>query len=744
MNWLRKMFSKRSSKYTFITWVSFFGTILLTTIVISVVLYQNFERINLNAISSINKELSIQADNISSYIQGVIKISGMQTFYNPSVSKLRVGKNIKNFDMIMGIRELNSFASSNPSIHSVYVYNGQQDYIYATADNVSDSTDRFADQEAVKLLKNCKPEDRLVPTFRTIYGTNLSEGQDVYTFIMYELKTDGRSFDNALIINVYSDWINNILFQSNSYLDALIVDKDGHIVASTENVEKSISEFDGLNIRKILDSGDENGYIIAHSSFEKMVYLYAKLTCNDWYYIRIMPYSECMKDLSALKTKTFSIVIFVFIAGLGISLIMLMRIYIPFRKIILSLSKAIKGNNQDVDFILENIDYLVEDAMNTSKTKESYAALLKEEFLKQLLKGPVPQMENIARNFKQYNINLSLDEPFTLLIIQGDKLKDYIDVLKSIAPKAAVEGVLMSGYSILLLQFIDSQDIERICSHIQGAAHAGLVAYSKPIYGYSNLKKSYIRMCEVAAFHIFYPDQAVLSEKMLDQKLKDNVYPDKMESELISELKCGNLEQAKKQFNLILKEMLNYRYNTILFTFKRLYLTVMSLYKDICGFENEETLPATLEALEDKFHSIQNFQEITVIFFDFFERICQQIEYNRQSKNAKLVEYVKRRIAESYSDPNLSPQQLSDEIGMSCPYLVKLFKSSEGVSISSYIKEVRIEKAKDLLRASNFSIKDIADQVGFANSQYFFTLFKNSTNKTPKEYRLIVRQSRNN
>ncbi|HBM76053.1 MAG TPA: hypothetical protein DD429_10960 [Clostridiaceae bacterium] len=740
MKRLREIFLKSSSKYSLMTWIVFISTIMFTTIVISVVLYQNFERVTLNTITSLNHELSIQADSVSNHIQEVIEISGMQTFYNPLVSRLRQAKMIKNFDVIAGIRELNAFASSNPYVHSVYVYNGRQDCIYATSDSVSDNSIRFKDQDAVKLFKNCKPEDRLTPIFRTINKPNSDGVQNVYTYIMYELNSDGKSIDNGLIINIYSDWISQVLLQTDSGSNTLIIDKSGNMIANSMNSIHDIDWKDRHNIKNILVSNNGNGYFIDSSRPEKMLYIYSKLNCNDWYLFRIAPYSECMQGLSELKEKTLSIIMLIFLMGAGISLIMLMRIYIPFNKMLHSIAKVNNESSEDMNSILKNLDFIVENALDTAQTKESYASLLKSEFLKQLLKDPVPQAENIKQNFKMYNIHLDLNNPITFLMVCGDRLDEYMKIIRDIATQAIVEGIFMNGDSILLLQSVDIDSLHYICGQIHSISNCNLVAYSKPIYEIRNLKKCYNRMCEVISFHIFYPDCPVLSESILDNKLEDNIYPVKLESDLISALKGGKSDQAKKKYDLILATMLNYRYNTIMFTFKRLYLTVLSLYKNLFGQENDESLPSTIEALDDKFNMVHNFDEITAIFFYMFDCISKQVEYNKQSRNVRLIEQLKSRIKNSYSDPNLSPQSLADEIGISCSYLGKLFHSFEGISISEYIKQVRIEQAKHLLCFSNFSIKDIANQIGFANIQYFYTLFKKNTQKTPREYRFVMRK----
>lgn len=68
-------------------------------------------------------------------------------------------------------------------------------------------------------------------------------------------------------------------------------------------------------------------------------------------------------------------------------------------------------------------------------------------------------------------------------------------------------------------------------------------------------------------------------------------------------------------------------------------------------------------------------------------------------------------------------------------YVSQLFKKEAGTTFSKYLTELRITKAKDLLKSEDLSISDIAMKVGFNDYFYFLKTFKRITGKTPSEYR---------
>ena len=103
----------------------------------------------------------------------------------------------------------------------------------------------------------------------------------------------------------------------------------------------------------------------------------------------------------------------------------------------------------------------------------------------------------------------------------------------------------------------------------------------------------------------------------------------------------------------------------------------------------------------------------------------------------QVLDYVDLHFA----DPDLSLKWIATNVlYMNVDYVSKEFLRQTGRKFTDYLTELRIAKAKVLLKgARNEKIYEIADQVGFSNNpQYFVQLFKNATGMTPKAW---IRQS---
>jgi AraC family transcriptional regulator of arabinose operon len=81
---------------------------------------------------------------------------------------------------------------------------------------------------------------------------------------------------------------------------------------------------------------------------------------------------------------------------------------------------------------------------------------------------------------------------------------------------------------------------------------------------------------------------------------------------------------------------------------------------------------------------------------------------------------------------------LADRCGLSVSRLSHLFREQVGVTPQHFIEQQRIDRAGQLLRLTQLSIKEIAGKVGFENPFYFTLRFKKQTGKSPSDYRRQV------
>ncbi len=100
----------------------------------------------------------------------------------------------------------------------------------------------------------------------------------------------------------------------------------------------------------------------------------------------------------------------------------------------------------------------------------------------------------------------------------------------------------------------------------------------------------------------------------------------------------------------------------------------------------------------------------------------------------KKIEAIKLFIQENYYK-KITLKKISDICDTNYCYLSSVFKKKTGVSFSKYVKSLKIESAKTLLKESLLEIKEISYKIGYKSLTHFYQDFKSLVGIPPKEYR---------
>ncbi len=110
-------------------------------------------------------------------------------------------------------------------------------------------------------------------------------------------------------------------------------------------------------------------------------------------------------------------------------------------------------------------------------------------------------------------------------------------------------------------------------------------------------------------------------------------------------------------------------------------------------------------------------------------------EYVTAASQPSTAVYEVCQYIKAHLDEELTRDRLAAMVFVSPDYLSHVFREKMSQSLTGYIMEQRVRRAKDLLLSSKNSIRDVAILCGFQNISYFAKQFKRATAKTPQEYR---------
>lgn len=99
----------------------------------------------------------------------------------------------------------------------------------------------------------------------------------------------------------------------------------------------------------------------------------------------------------------------------------------------------------------------------------------------------------------------------------------------------------------------------------------------------------------------------------------------------------------------------------------------------------------------------------------------------------KAIDYIHQHYAEQ-----VTLNEVSENIFVTTFYISRMFKQELGTSFIDYLNDVRIEKAKELLKDVKYKTYEVASLVGISDPHYFSKLFKKHSGMTPSEYREAI------
>lgn len=153
---------------------------------------------------------------------------------------------------------------------------------------------------------------------------------------------------------------------------------------------------------------------------------------------------------------------------------------------------------------------------------------------------------------------------------------------------------------------------------------------------------------------------------------------------------------------------------------------------------NEEIVHLYRQAIEVADRENAYFQQMLAGITNHLLGLMYSLDRNNQfNTNEHSITQINRAriLMHENIESALSIQEIAKELGMSYSSFRKLFKEYTGLSPACYFQDIKLQRAKDLLRYTPISIKEIAYTLNFESPDYFSTQFKKKTGKRPRDFR---------
>lgn len=110
----------------------------------------------------------------------------------------------------------------------------------------------------------------------------------------------------------------------------------------------------------------------------------------------------------------------------------------------------------------------------------------------------------------------------------------------------------------------------------------------------------------------------------------------------------------------------------------------------------------------------------------------------KSTLSSDFLDQAKGLVLDEISNEQFGVSELAEAMNMSRSSLLRKIKKHTGLSASQFIRNVRLEKAKELLTDSEMTVSEISFEVGFSNSSYFIKCYREHFGHPPGEARKII------
>ena len=164
--------------------------------------------------------------------------------------------------------------------------------------------------------------------------------------------------------------------------------------------------------------------------------------------------------------------------------------------------------------------------------------------------------------------------------------------------------------------------------------------------------------------------------------------------------------------------------------------TTLCIREAITAGISADTAYAVGDGYIESMAQCKSISELNSLNLSMFEDFIFRVRKHRTNPAVSPQIRSCRDYIELHSEQALKLHSLAKQVGYSEYYLSRKFKKEMGVSISTYIRYVRVERSKLMLVSTSKPISEIADLLHFASSSHYSESFREVTGKTPQQYRM--------
>lgn len=396
--------------------------------------------------------------------------------------------------------------------------------------------------------------------------------------------------------------------------------------------------------------------------------------------------------------------------------------------------------------------------MLKKRYEESLPLIIDNYFTSCLISSSAANQDDIE-NLKRYGVRLD-DHAYLLAFVRIERNEELEDVIEYEKRKLSVRSVassildknrydyysfLFNGGIVFLIKEkgtlfrkqVDTTlyEMVKMCEKfLQVRIDIGVSSLHRT---FSELKEAYQEGEKALGYsHFLNAGRIIYLDQLEEKRPRMPSLGEEEIKHLEHTVRFGSDRELAEQFGK-LKEQVNRQREA--FTSYRLY--IVSLVNIAVTFA--DSVEADLQELLgddvlDRMAKLSSMDQAFDWALAILRRLREWNMHNKMSNSQRYLDNAVRYIEMNYTDNGLSLEGVCEKLGISVSYLSLLFKRHKETSFVKYLTRVRMEKAKELLKLTEYRIIEIAELCGFNDVYYFSHSFKRYTGVSPKKYRAEI------
>jgi AraC-type DNA-binding domain-containing proteins len=660
-------------------------------------------------------------------------------------------------------KTISNITLDNSFIDSIYIYRKSDNTVISSLEGLISpytSYDIFSKGYIYKMLiKKCISSSQsqfwVSPTENSAYWPK----KKVISYVLSIPFSPQAENIGCLVINIneelFFETVNSISDKNTGQL--VVIDSNGRIFSGNDPSNIFKTEEKKFQLNGILD-GDE-GFIAYKVKDRTYGISWVKSSVTDWRYVSITPIEALNKGL--LASRQFAILIMAFAVFLSLILLKLITSYIhkPFKQFFSSLVRKLSVQPEDGsdDIALANrlFDNLSDEIKEMSEIIQQNQSLIEYKIVMDLIFNKCnfciedinKRLELVSKSFNHTGFYIIVTEIcnnefmrlsaeqheyvlYKTVEIINTCLSDNCTCLSIPIQQNQVVSIVNNNndkdlsvqLSLLLEQLKDNPGIN--CN----------MALSNCTNDISNLYCAFSEVTGYLNYRLIFKYGNIFTYARI-QNLDKN--PSSFDLSIIDNLvpmfRTCKVESLKEEINKVISllESGDYSYNDVV-------NILSSLTNIFCRVVKEQNINSEVFSGNKIIAELDN-----ILFLDEYKEhilklidtYSENIHVRNNSIDNEFIQKVMNYTIE-HLDEQITLNIVADKFNISPNYLSRIFKENTGINFSYFIIDEKMKKARELLLSgNNMTISEISKRVGYYNTPYFVSIFKEKYGLTPSKFK---------